>query len=602
MRTRIALAATIATAAAAGALAPAGMAATPSGAEHFPACSPDCDIVVNSTADLPDANPGNGKCATATGKCTLRAAVQEANAAGSRPPFQSTIKVPPGTYVLTRHGLDDNAARGDLDLHFFGQVIGAGQSRTVIDGDHADRVFDLWESDERVAHLAVRNGRATDGPGGGIRVPAFNSYGTYLDYLYVTDNEAVPTEAPRSGLGGGIDTGDTGLYNTVVAYNDAQDGGGVGWHGIQLFAAFASVIYNHATRDGGGVLFGGGDAGLGQITISGNRADGHGGGLFVPGGGKTLVGATVASNSAPTGNGGGIWLEGEDQEGPTRGIEGTIVARNGGGDCGGPGHFFSRGANLDGDGSCSLTAETDIAEVDPLLGPVGYHGGPTQTRVLEQGSPAIGLWAGCSRQIDQRGATRPQGPNCDAGAYEVGACCPASEPPYEPGPAPPPGPHSPCGLIEKGTLGPDVILGDSGRNDLRGLAGDDRMFGRSNADCLYGGTGNDFMKGGQGHDALYGRSGNDELSGGDDEDILLGETGHDRLYGGADDDRLYGGSEGDYIKGGDGYDTISAGPGNDVIDATGKGLDAVDCGSGNDRVKAKRLEHLYGCEHVKFVD
>ncbi len=37
-------------------------------------------FVVNSTVDASDAAPGNGVCATATGLCTLRAAIQEANA------------------------------------------------------------------------------------------------------------------------------------------------------------------------------------------------------------------------------------------------------------------------------------------------------------------------------------------------------------------------------------------------------------------------------------------------------------------------------------------------------------------------------------------
>ena len=35
---------------------------------------------VNSTRDAVDANPGDGVCATATGECTLRAAIQETNA------------------------------------------------------------------------------------------------------------------------------------------------------------------------------------------------------------------------------------------------------------------------------------------------------------------------------------------------------------------------------------------------------------------------------------------------------------------------------------------------------------------------------------------
>src|SRR5437867_964039 len=34
---------------------------------------------VNSTLDLPDADPGDGKCAAANGACTLRAAIMQAN-------------------------------------------------------------------------------------------------------------------------------------------------------------------------------------------------------------------------------------------------------------------------------------------------------------------------------------------------------------------------------------------------------------------------------------------------------------------------------------------------------------------------------------------
>src|SRR4051812_28097018 len=63
-------------------------------------CSPDCDVIVDSTADQPDADPGDGACATAAGDCTLRAAIQEANEAGV-----ANVLVPRGEYVLTRHGL-----------------------------------------------------------------------------------------------------------------------------------------------------------------------------------------------------------------------------------------------------------------------------------------------------------------------------------------------------------------------------------------------------------------------------------------------------------------------------------------------------------------
>src|SRR5260370_20744623 len=55
------------------------------------------DFVVNSTADAPDAKPGDHLCITAAATCTLRAAVQEANADGGA----NTISIPRGYYRLS---------------------------------------------------------------------------------------------------------------------------------------------------------------------------------------------------------------------------------------------------------------------------------------------------------------------------------------------------------------------------------------------------------------------------------------------------------------------------------------------------------------------
>lgn len=54
-------------------------------------------FTVNSTADAVDAALGDGVCATAGGQCTLRAAIQEANALAGA----DTITLPAGTYILT---------------------------------------------------------------------------------------------------------------------------------------------------------------------------------------------------------------------------------------------------------------------------------------------------------------------------------------------------------------------------------------------------------------------------------------------------------------------------------------------------------------------
>src|SRR5881628_2824186 len=63
-------------------------------------------ITVNSTADAPDSNLGDGVCKTSSGTCTLRAAVMQADVAIG----QSTITVPAGTYTLTISGANENAA------------------------------------------------------------------------------------------------------------------------------------------------------------------------------------------------------------------------------------------------------------------------------------------------------------------------------------------------------------------------------------------------------------------------------------------------------------------------------------------------------------
>src|SRR4030066_1574657 len=70
-------------------------------------------FTVNSTEDAVDIIPGNGICADAFDDCTLRAAIQEANASAGA----DTIVLLAGTYVLDISGLgEDTAITGGLDI------------------------------------------------------------------------------------------------------------------------------------------------------------------------------------------------------------------------------------------------------------------------------------------------------------------------------------------------------------------------------------------------------------------------------------------------------------------------------------------------------
>ena len=110
-------------------------------------------------------------------------------------------------------------------------------------------------------------------------------------------------------------------------------------------------------------------------------------------------------------------------------IQNSIVASNGGGNCSGT--IISKGYNLSSDDTCNFNQIGDLNNTDPLLGPLQYNGGPTQTQALQTGSPAIDARnpRGCKDDqghlltTDQRGPGYPRHDledtgGCDMGAYE----------------------------------------------------------------------------------------------------------------------------------------------------------------------------------------
>src|SRR4249919_2361418 len=97
---------------------------------------------VTTVLDGVDATPGNDACATSGGACTLRAAVQEANAHAGPDAITLPASVPPYTLTLSGTG-EDAAATGDLDVTGALVVNGGGAAATIVDGNLADRVFDV---------------------------------------------------------------------------------------------------------------------------------------------------------------------------------------------------------------------------------------------------------------------------------------------------------------------------------------------------------------------------------------------------------------------------------------------------------------------------
>jgi CSLREA domain-containing protein len=121
-------------------------------------------LTVNSTADAVDIDPGDGVCETATpGECTLRAAIQESNAAAGA----NIINLPAGNLNLTIAGAGENvAATGDLDITDTLTIHGAsGPVASWIRAGGLDRVFDVIGANVTFDNVVISGGSVNYGAG-----------------------------------------------------------------------------------------------------------------------------------------------------------------------------------------------------------------------------------------------------------------------------------------------------------------------------------------------------------------------------------------------------------------------------------------------------
>ncbi len=432
-------------------------------------------ILVTTTADEYNTNPG--ACAL---REAIQAANTNAGfggcAAGSSGNDTISFNLG-GSFVLTRTGVnDDTNATGDLDIKESLTLQGDGAGITLIDGNNTDAVFDTRAASASmtimIVNLTIQHGNPTGASfegGGAIFVK--QNVSLNLDQVQVLDNSANTSGAGiwnegalsitgsllagnRANQRGGAlyNTGPTAALsvgNSTILSNEAEFGAGIydsaGGGSLMIvgstFSANRALDRPGGTADlgDGGGLYASTDGGVFVVnsTFSGNTAVRSGGGLFFGnstggvGDSASLNNVTIAGNTANNdnnsdGDGGGI-----AQTSGTVNLKNTIIALNT--DRGGAnmhpdisGTFADQGFNLIGkrDGSSSFPdiegdlIGTIVAPVDPRLGLLQANGGPTFTRALLNGSPAINAGSGCAG-TDQRGTARPQGTLCDIGAFEL---------------------------------------------------------------------------------------------------------------------------------------------------------------------------------------
>ncbi|HEY8559774.1 MAG TPA: choice-of-anchor Q domain-containing protein [Pyrinomonadaceae bacterium] len=376
--------------------------------------------------------------------CTLREAIIAANTS----PGPDTINFTPGlngTIPLTP-GFDQLVVASDV------YIDGPGARVVSVSGQNANRVFLVTGvgTNATIEGLTITNGRAELldtllGDGGGV----LNVGGSTLRLVEVTVSNNTATS-----LGGGVatrsllgTTSTTYITRSLISDNVSVAGGG----GISNIAV-ADILSGATTT-------------VTNSTITRNQAGAEAGGVSNVGGTVNLINDTISHNRSVATGGGVVNLVGALDLGVTN-MRNTIVAYNNATLVGSIlnlsddvlGIFNSLGNNLIGN---NLNAEVSFAAsawvglspepnvkadivgsvsagtkvIDPLLGPLQNNGGPTDTRAVLPGSPAINRGNNCvgtdSCATDPSADTLPEAlstdqrsigfPRINSGVVEIGA-------------------------------------------------------------------------------------------------------------------------------------------------------------------------------------
>ncbi|MDR3386539.1 MAG: choice-of-anchor Q domain-containing protein, partial [Rudaea sp.] len=245
------------------------------------------------------------------------------------------------------------------------------------------------------------------------------------------------------GQGGAINNqGTLNLNNVTISASSAGDSGGGAYNSGTLViraSTFNGNSVGDTTCAGGGAIRSegaGSSLSIVNSTITGNSASNcSGGGVSFNDGTATIVSSTVDANTA--GLSGGNVYKGSAAAALT--LRNTIISAGvtGGGTPLNPdlhgavgGGMTSLGYNLvqtRGDG-IGFVASDLATGTNPALAALANNTGPTNTQALAATSPAIDqipttscldLNGVSALATDQRGVTRPQGSNCDIGAFET---------------------------------------------------------------------------------------------------------------------------------------------------------------------------------------
>ncbi|MBU1188319.1 MAG: choice-of-anchor D domain-containing protein [Gammaproteobacteria bacterium] len=347
----------------------------------------DGDLTVDPLQDdSADANPGDGFCEDEGERCTLRAAIEEANALGG----SRIVALPDGLFRLDQGSVP---VTGDLTL------IGLGVGLSEIVADGAQRLFDV-------------------APGGRL----------VLIGVTLSGDEYV------GGVGGLIrNDGELIIEDALLQNGDASNGGAIYSTG-SLVVRRSTFTQNVASLGGasGGAISNSGSAVIENSLLFANNAS-SGGAISsnaAAGASLSLLHVTITGNTARS-IGAALFDDFSGQ--PMATLENTILSGNtavnpGGGGC--LNQLVSAGGNVINDDreGCPFTPEAgDLVDIDPRLEPAVVLDNGRIVLEPRADSPAVDALTAPCIATDLRNLDRPQGGSaCDIGAFERGIAAAAT--------------------------------------------------------------------------------------------------------------------------------------------------------------------------------
>src|SRR5437868_2013983 len=274
-------------------------------------------FVVNSTGDGDDAFPGDGQCETAVGNgvCTLRAAIEEANAhaGGDGIGFSIPTTDPGYSNGVWTIGLTKALPNVSDSVN----IMGPGADKLIVARSFSAALFRIFNvtttGTVNFSGLTLQYGFGIN-DGGGIQNASTGTVN--VNKCTISNNGAVN--------GGGVSNATTGrisLTNCVIENNSSElsngnsSGGGIyNWSGTvtmtncTLSSNTASSAGNSGVSSGGGIYNRGGTVTVTNCTLSSNTISSAGAATGTPpanfyGGGVYNTGTLLISNSTIDHNG-----------------------------------------------------------------------------------------------------------------------------------------------------------------------------------------------------------------------------------------------------------------------------------------------------------